>query len=279
MTSSSLLSRRNLYLLLACVACLVLLVSLLLVLVYVRSGPPMPTAEALLQMMAAMEDRTQTVQGQCVTILKSPTGMETFHATFMSARNIEQGKTICRHAIQMRSSSTEPGETGTHEIRLVNDGRFLWCETRSSEVPGIRVRKSWSGDFESTASGYSPMLSYGRWEEWLIRFDFSKVGEDSIDGRRMYVLDATLCPGKLPPGTIDTNPPRMKLYVDQELLYVRRGLKFDKTGKEYCRYDWTNVRFDDPISPETFQYTPPPGAKLTDNTADAPAPEPPVPSP
>jgi outer membrane lipoprotein-sorting protein len=97
------------------------------------------------------------------------------------------------------------------------------------------------------------------------------VTEDTIDGRKMYVLEGTLKTG--PEGSTMSG----KLCVDQESLLLRRRTitsvskaKPDEPQTHTSTTDYLNIKLNQKLDPKRFQYSPPEGAVITDNTQPKP---------
>ena len=96
------------------------------------------------------------------------------------------------------------------------------------------------------------------------------VAEDTIDGRKMYVLEGTRNMDAV--RTTST-----KLWLDQESLLVRRQtntivskVKPDEPRTLIDTEDFLNIKLNQPLDPKLFEYTPPAGALVTDNTQPKP---------
>ena len=170
------------------------------------------------------------------------------------------GKPVQKSQMTNKMAMEVQGMAMTMDAKTVNDGVFVWHETRNSMMPMIQVMKMKVGqNVPGQGSSGAPDESV---EQMKKEFNFTKVGEDTIDGRKMFVLEGT------PKGEAMRGTPisTVKYYIDQESLVVRRSVMLDKAGKEVGRFDLTNIKLNEALDPKLFEYTPPPGAQVQDMT-------------
>ena len=152
----------------------------------------------------------------------------------------------------------------TVETKMVNDGRFVWQEMRKSMPPSLQVIKT-KADRQSPGTPGRMLTPEENIQQLRKQFDFKDVAEDVIDGQKVYVLGGTL-KENLQQMDIAQMLSRVRYYVSQKDLGIRRMVTYNKQGKETTRYELTNVKINEKVDPKLFEYTPPANAKIIDTT-------------
>lgn len=171
----------------------------------------------------------------------------------------EQGKKVLREFNVMKLVADEWIE----ESKKVNDGKFEWDERRTPRHQGVMVTKSEPDEINIL--------------DWLLHivkedgelYGLKVVGEEEIDGQKMYVLEGS----RTFPLTIDNQASlgmliRMKMLGGTKDLILRRWVIWTSLGPMVETVEYFNLKVDQKIDPEVFKYTPPEGAKVEDRTKE-----------
>jgi len=223
----------------------------------------LPTSDEVLKMMAEKEATVKTMQGDSATTVSTPMGQMKGAGQVFTAKSEVDGKPVQKMLMTLKSTVQAEDTTVTTDIKIVNDGQFVWQEMRTPMAPAVQVIKMRVGQL-SGMQGPGAVAAQ-RVEQLKSQFDFKGVAEDTIDGRKMYVLEGTAKPDQ--PRAILLS--KVKYYLDQEQMLFRRMVAYDKEGNEFSRFDLTNVKINEEIDPKLFEYTPPAGARVVDRTQDA----------
>ena len=224
------------------------------------------TSEEVLKMMADKWSQTRTMQADTASAMRTPAGPFISTGHIITARSDEDGKPVQKlfmtMKVSMKMSVPAGGQAVTNDVKIVSDGHVVWQEVRTSADPGVQVIKMKADGAHALAFTPEEQL-----KQLKSQYDFAGISEDTIDGRKMYVLE-----GKLQPDVVQAQPgtakmaSKVKYFVDQETLGFRRMMTYDADGRETTRSDLTNLKTDQPVDPKTFEYTPPEGARVQDMT-------------
>lgn len=219
----------------------------------------LPSPDELLKMMADKQDTAKTMQADTVSTFSTPQGPMKGTGKIYTSRTEVDGKPLYKSNTTMKMTMEAEGVSMTMDSKTVNDGLFVWHEMRNSMMPMVMVVKTRAGQ---TVPGQGPAAGPDdSIEQMKKEFNFTRVGEDTIDGRKMYVLEGT-------PRVAQRDNPlaTVKYYIDQEQFYCRRMIMLEQAGKEMGRFDLTNIKLNSALDPKLFEYTPPPGARVQDMT-------------
>jgi outer membrane lipoprotein-sorting protein len=162
-------------------------------------------------------------------------------------------------------------ETGTFNMLVVDDGEFVWTETRNPQV-GIMVIKN-RPDAAKQQTGDTQQLRD--------KYDLKLIGEEEFDGQQMWVLEGTpknkaedaAAPrprsGKGMAAQAG-EPAKVHVYIGQKDLMCHRFRAFDKAGNEMLDMQFTNLKVNGSLDPALFKYAPPKGARVMDMTKGMP---------
>ncbi len=180
-----------------------------------------------------------------------------------------EGKVV-GHLTNTTSETRIHAQGTTTRALMICDGEFWWCETRDPRTAQVTVMKS----KDNLLSGQSLM---GQTPDPRARADMKLVGEENLDGQKMWVLRST--PAHNPQvdwmilyfGQNDLVCHRMTLYRwGEETREVRRGnvVEQRRTIVPQVAGDllFTNIKINGPVDRSAFKYTPPRGAKVVDMT-------------
>lgn len=226
----------------------------------------LPTAEQLLKKVTAAFAEMQSLEAD----MRGTGSMGWKEAGHLAMERSEKdGKTICRAwAIVQETWKESDGKEESQESSMVNDGTFTWTERRIRGKSEIRVEKVDSQEPNPLGPGEGIMRDIR--EDWQ-RFHLSVVGEDKIDGEKMYVLEGALPAADLPKYAKES---KMKVWISQDDLMMRRIVDTVQLAKgdhsETNTVEFRNVKVNQKVDPALFIYTPPEGAKVNDRTKPKP---------
>lgn len=224
----------------------------------------LPTTDELFTLMADKEAKMKSLQADITVTEKSEDRQMSTAGHMALVRTEQDGKSLRKFYMTMKATLQADQQTMIQEIKVVSDGHLVWQEMRLSTMPVTQVVKG--NVTEVTARMVNgPLISKESIDQFRKPFDLDAVAEDSIDGRKVYVIEGKLKADQEQAGSI---PSKIKFYVDQETLSMRRLLGFDAAGNEFTHLDMTNVKLDEEVDPKTFDYTPPQDAKVTDLTKE-----------
>ena len=127
-------------------------------------------------------------------------------------------------------------------VLMVSNGEKMWIyDEKKNEVMVMNV-----GRYSQTNPDYGEIV-----KDMLKRYDVKVLGSEKVSGRDCYVIQLT------PKGNKSME---MKMWVDKEFWYplkIERKMDGTKFTVEYL-----NVEFNTGVSDDTFQFTPPEGAKV-----------------
>ena len=229
---------------------------------------PLPTTDKLLTQMAAALTQMTSFQGAMRSVTTGPYA-QTGTVDFAIEKSANSGKTIMRASMVANIFKKAPdvkAESLT-QMKWICDGSIAWNEMRDADGK-IIVTKMNAPAPDTT----QPNVMVRDYLADAKTYNFKLVGEDSIDGRKMYVLDGAF--------DADTCAKRgikqfkVRFWIAQDNLMLCRqvttsmGIIDDQPSVETC--DLLNVTLNEKIDPALFLYTPPPGVKIIDTTKPKP---------
>lgn len=186
-------------------------------------------------------------------------------------------KNVIRKFLMTTKMSMQQGETTvTQDMKTVgNGGEFVWIEVKGSMMPDVQVIKVKSSRFrEAQGDAVTPAEQAAQLGKL---FELGAVSEDTIDGKKMFVLEGTPKADNPQSKQMAAVMSKGRYYVDQKSLAFRRMVMIDLAGNELIKTDMLNTKFDEPVDPKLFEYTPPEGAKIREmGDPAAPVPEAPA---
>ena len=182
----------------------------------------------------------------------------TIHVVGQRGDKEDNGKCM---AFMVAVSKKSGGKEETRETRIVNDGQYVWQEERRGDAGDIRVSKD-------VAREWIPFsLRWGAefFEMITKNFDARVVGEESIDGKKMYVVQSN------PRKTVKDKASitGITFWIGEDDWFIWRCVYRFNNGKgmAYTRkWEVTSVKLDQKIAPEDLEYTEPVGAEVADRT-------------
>jgi len=227
-----------------------------------------PSVDELLAKMAEKSVEVKTIQAEMVSRMRTPVGTMTSAGRLVTKVVTREKRPVEKSYVEMTSKVPVMGTTVSTRVKIVNDGEFLWQETRTPTAGEVQVIKARVG--LPTPGPWGPLGTfqspYQRTDELKKTFHFRKVTEETLRGRRMWVLEGIARVGPTTsPATLQMMA-RVKYYVDRKDLGIRRMTTYSADGRETIRCDITHVKLDGKVDDALFKYTPPPYAKLMDMT-------------
>jgi outer membrane lipoprotein-sorting protein len=224
----------------------------------------LPTADELLKTITEKASTVKTMQADTTTTVSAPQGDMKGAGQIFTAKSDVNGKTVHKSLMTIKLTTEAGRETGpgAADVKIVNDGKFVWQEMRVTvPMPMVQVIKTTVG--QKGPMGAPAGMTDDPVKQLREQFEFTGVSEDTIDGRKMYVLEGK---PKVPPQGISITT--VKCYADEESLMLRRMVMLDEADKELTRFDLTNVKINEKLDPKMFDYTPPDDARIVDRTKD-----------
>jgi outer membrane lipoprotein-sorting protein len=220
----------------------------------------LPTTDELLKSITDKATSVKTMQADTASTTMTPAGDMKGAGQVFTAKSEVAGKTVQKMLMTLKSTMQAEDATMTTDVKIVNDGQFIWQEMRMTVPrPMVQVVKSKVGQAGGIMSAGA--VTDGP-DQLKKQFNFTAVSEDAIDGRKMYVLEGTM-KAAAPQGVPIS---KVKYCFDEESLMLRRMVALDKADKEVTRFDLTNVKVNEELDPKMFDYAPPPGARIIDRT-------------
>ena len=239
-----------------------LVVTMVVLAVSCAVAAELPTAEELKEkVVKAYATMTSFEADTRVTYQDVASGLShlAMEKTTKGNKTVEKSSISCEN----RDKDAAGNET-KEEVKTVDDGTFLWTEKRRAGV--ILVTKR-------SAEGHgklSEFLALGMTANWK-RDNLKITGEDTLDGQKMYVLEGT---GTAATINKEVMEHKVKIWVGQDDFIVhRQGYVIRLAGKEHPLVnttDYLSVKVNQPVDPKLFEYTPPDGAKIDDQTKAKP---------
>ncbi len=235
------------------------------------SATELPTADQVLEKVTAAYAAMKTFEADLRTTFEGSLAKSNWAGHAAMERSEKGGKTIEKaSSVLKRTFADAGGNSDVMEIRGVNDGTFSWNEDRQSAGGEIRVTKDEAQG--PHAFGLSEDLARNLTRAWK-QYRYRVVGEDTIDGRKMHVLEGALDPATLSKSVKESS---RKIWVGQDDFIVRRMVDsmrlVNRDKPEVTTKEWLNIKVNQPVDPALFVYTPPEGAKIVDRTQPKPAP-------
>jgi outer membrane lipoprotein-sorting protein len=228
---------------------------------------PLPTAEELLARMEASVAKLSSFQADMRMTSQGSRSMEaTTH--FVFERSVKDGNSLeCAFLTVNVTMKGPDGKEATHQQKTVSDGLFFWVETRSSDEPGISVTKN------DVRSPMAPrMYTFLNRRTFFVTYALKVVGEETTDGRKMFVLEGSQAPDRL--AQMQSKENKVKLWIGQDDMIPYRlistGQRANQEQTNVTTMEFLNVKLNEKIDPEIFKYTPPPGAIIRDMTKPKP---------
>lgn len=186
------------------------------------------TAEEIAKEMQKRYESVQDVSGEYTTTIIFEDRKESYTAKFWAKKGkfrVEDGRMI-----------------------MVSNGSVTWIYDKGKNV--VTIAKS---------NTEIPEIDYGQIVEDLLKsYDLKLLGEESIDNKKCYVIDA------MPEG----NMPKLKLWVDKEYWFpMKMEMDF---GNFTSIVEYRNLTFNSGLSDEIFEFSPPKNAKIVERTFELP---------
>ncbi|MFO0676751.1 MAG: outer membrane lipoprotein carrier protein LolA [Polyangiaceae bacterium] len=210
----------------------------------------LPAVDDAVAKVQAFYDRTTSFQSEF---------QQEFWVKAYNQKKTSRGKVTFAKPGKMVWSYEEPKDN-----RVVSDGALLRVfESANKQMYEQPVDES------QYPAALSFLTGQGKLSD---SFKFQLLAGDSMNFKGGYVLVGT-------PATPTSAYQRVLFYVDKESSQVRRVLILDGQGNRN-RFDFTTPRVNEPVKPELFQFTPPPGTTVIRpnaggaRTTTTPAPKP-----
>lgn len=232
------------------------------------SAAELPTAEQVLEKVRAayssMTSFEEDIRATDETSFSSSSGS----AHFAMEKSEKDGKMVEKTSFAGKFATKERNREETVvEIRSVSDGTVVWTEERRSGRPEVRVRKR-----DAKKSLAWPALTL-IWDLTRDRKEFhlKVVGEETVEGEKMYVLEGAYNPTMLNEQVTEL---KRKTWVRQDDFIICRQVQTRQAagqGKPTVTVvEFANVKVNRPVDPALFVYAPPEGAKVDDRTTPKP---------
>jgi len=226
----------------------------------------LPTAEELLAKMTEKVNQVKSFEAQMKVTTETPGHKDTDTAHMAMEKAEVGGKQVERILIAAKITKVRAdGKEETGEEMIVNDGVFVWGQRRARGSETIKVRKDAA---ETMGVGWWAKEMNGMNRQRWGRFELAVVGEDVIEGQKMYVLEGKAKeaqPGQPGPER------RRKIWVGQEDLLVHRDVTTtageDPAKRRVETLEFSEIKVDQKVDPALFKYTPPAGVEVEDRTA------------
>ncbi len=144
----------------------------------------------------------------------------------------------------------------TQELLTVFDGEFEYTEMT------VFGRKQVSKRVPDESDTNRPMGGSAVFERLRNQGDVALAGETTIDGTPVWIIDVT-ANGKPVDVQGPIDPERIRVFIAQDSGLQIKLLMFDKKDKELLRMRYSNVQLNPDLDDTRFEYTPPPGVKVT----------------
>jgi hypothetical protein len=167
-----------------------------------------------------------------------------------------------------REWKDEAGKKATSESDSVNDGTYAWSSRKEDGIPHV-----WKDFARSVEGQMSIWCGPGMVTKCLKGAEARVSGEENIGGQKMYVLegDMMVYPGVgLTDDRLKESWGRWKAWIGQDDRLVRRfsyPYAHNKPNDSYvATLEITKVTVDGKMDPKLFEFVPPNGAKMHDDT-------------
>ncbi len=235
------------------------------------SAADLPTAEQVLEKVTAAYGAMKSFEADTHEVIGTHNGTGTTTAHIAMEKSEKNGKAIEKYsAVRKETQTLNSGKISVEDGKIVSDGSFIWQERRRSDDDVIRVRKNdANGPGAVDFSGAFAKVMAEQWKQYSLKV----VGQDIIDGQKMYLLEGSLDPAELA-GNAVFEAESHCVWVRQADFIVRRTTTTTRlVGRDQqavVAKDWLNVKVNQKVDPALFVYTPPEGAKVVDNTQPEP---------
>ncbi len=228
------------------------------------------TTEEVLAKLTKQHGEMKTFEADMKMMTKSGEGAGTTMTGHQAAQVAEKDKkpvTLMNFRMKGGKPNTPPSD-----MLMVDDGEFLWQETKDPESGEVMVMKLKRG---------ARKMDTGDAKEYTDQYDLKLVGDEEFDGQKMWVLEGapkneTVEMKRMTPRGGMGMPPqaeqpgKIRMSVGQKDSYLHRTILYDKAGKETSETQMTNIKVNGKVDPKLFKYTPPPGATVMDMTKGMP---------
>lgn len=114
-----------------------------------------------------------------------------------------------------------------------------------------------------------PVTGKGLFEQMKSAFTINVLPEETVNGKKCYVLELT--PKETPeppniPNPQDIMPGKNKAYFSKDSGLQVQMIMFNQAGKPITTMQYKDIDFQAKIDPSRFTYSPPPGVKVMDMT-------------
>ncbi|KPJ54379.1 MAG: hypothetical protein AMS16_04835 [Planctomycetes bacterium DG_58] len=237
----------------------------------VRKASALPTVDELLK--EAVEAQKDVGSFSADTNVSMSMGPMRMAGTGKMAgkKDTKDGETLRRFFQTLKTKTTAPnGQEIEMQQKVVNDGKFLWMETRHPMMPAPMVTKQRAEDSLPGGAGRPGADPSAQMEQFKEMYDLKVTGEDRMDGVEVYILE-----GKLREDYVKKHRTsdmlkammyKMKLHVGQKDFFPRKFVCQTEQGQETSSMELKNVKLNVKVDDSLFKYTPPPGAQVTDQT-------------
>lgn len=167
--------------------------------------------------------------------------------------------------------SARLGDRSLGQEIVVSDGLRVWDEQLPANVVRVTPIGQVQSGLDAPPSPGEVGASEGSLADVIRRAGACNAptlrGSATILGRDSYVMDtgATGCPALEQTGDIR----RIELWIDKRTFFLLKAVQYGKDGAPLATIEVTSVRFNVPIAPSRFTFTPPSGATI--QNAQAPA--------
>ena len=244
--------------------CRILWLSLVVSVGLVSCAYSLPTVEQIVKDMTAAAEKATSFEADTRNVMQEPRSTQSTTGHIATQQFAVDGKTVSKCSIARKVTKKTPdGKEEADENKFIDDGVFIWIEQRNPQTKEVWVTKSDSGRSPQS----NPMASAAQvLSHSLKNARLTLVGEDTLEGQKMYVLESNSDPAKA--ATAPTT--KAKYWVGQTDLFLHRTMS---TYKEPAMakpmsttIEYLKVKINQPIDPALFAYTPPEGAKFTDES-------------
>ena len=142
---------------------------------------------------------------------------------------------------------------------MVSDGDVLYSETRSMNKITVTKTRADAKPEDAPGGGSSKLAAAQK------KFDLKVLPEDTLRGRPVYVLQGKPKEAQQPDSPIQID--RALFYFDKATGIQLRISVYDTSDNVITQLDFNNIRLNPRVDAKQFEYTPPPGAEIVDNTA------------
>jgi len=142
-------------------------------------------------------------------------------------------------------------------MTLIADGEFAYTSSDAMGKPTVVKTK-----IDAMMTGEPKALL----AEFRKQNELKLLPEDSVDGRKVFVIEATPKEKRAAPGA----PVKMILNFDQEHGVMVKSAALTEDGKPVNTMTYSDVKFDVKVDPDRFKFKAPEGVEIIDRTSDKP---------